>query len=277
MQVTLPKPPKIKEEEENRAVFVIEDLYPGYGVTIGNALRRVLYSSLPGAAITQVKIKGVPHEFSTLSGVLEDILEITLNLKQVYVRLHGDEPQTVVIKAKGSRKITAGDIDVPSQVEIVNKDAYIATLTSKNSQFEAELLIEAGLGYIPVEQQQIGRAEIGAIPLDAIFTPMRKVNFEVENMRVGDKTDYDRLRIEVITNGTISPQEAFEYASKLLLQHFEIVGHFAAATSLKKAKTKTRAKTKSKAAPKKSTKTAKKLEKKPAKKAAKAKPKAKKK
>lgn len=275
MQVTLPKSPKIKEAEENRAVFVIEDLYPGYGVTIGNALRRVLYSSLPGAAITQVKFKGVPHEFSTLPGVLEDVLEITLNLKQVYIRLHGDEPQTVSIKAKGPKKITAGDIDVPSQVEIVDKEAHIATLTSKNSQFEAELLIEAGLGYVPIEEKQIGRAEIGAIPLDAIFTPMRKVNFEVENMRVGDRTDYNRLRIEIITNGTITPQDAFEYASNLLLKHFEIVGHFEGKASGKKAKAKpkTKMQKKSKAAPKKVTKTTKK----PVKKSPKAKPKAKKK
>ena len=271
MQVTLPKAPKIKEADENRAVFVIEDLYPGYGVTIGNALRRVLYSSLPGAAITQVKFKGVPHEFSTLPGVLEDVLEITLNLKQVYIRLHGDEPQTVYIKVKGPKKITAGDIDVPSQVEIVDKGAHIATLTSKNSQFEAELLIEAGLGYVPIEQQQRERAEIGAIPLDAIFTPMRKVNFEVENMRVGDRTDYNRLRIEIITNGTITPQEAFEYASKLLLQHFEVVGHFEGKAPDKTAKKQT----KSKVASKKATKTAKKSAKKVTK--AKPKPKAKKK
>lgn len=241
MQISLPKTPKIKEADESRAVFEIEELYPGYGVTIGNALRRVLYSSLPGAAITQVKIKGAPHEFSTLSGVLEDILEITLNLKHVYVRLHGDEPQTVFIKTRGPRKVTAADINVPSQVEVVNKDAHIATLTSKNSRFEAELLVESGFGYVPTEQQQKGRAEIGGIPLDAIFTPMRKVNFEVENMRVGDRTDYNRLRVEVVTNGTISPQEAFAYAAKLLLKHFDVVGRFEEKAVPKKAKTKVKA------------------------------------
>lgn len=255
MQVTLPKPPKIKEADENRAIFMIEELYPGYGVTVGNALRRVLYSSLPGAAITQVKIKGAPHEFSTLSGVLEDVLEITLNLKHVYVRLHGDEPQTASIKAKGPQKVTAGDIIVPSQVEVINKDAHIATLTSKTSQLEAEFVIEAGLGYTPIEQQQKGRAEIGAIPLDAIFTPMRKVNFEVENMRVGDRTDYNRLRIEIMTNGTIAPQEAFEYAAKLLVQHFEIAGHFEKKAVPKKQKTKAK---RQQATPKKPARTAKK-------------------
>jgi len=235
MQVSLPKPPKIKEQSENRAVFVIEELYPGYGPTIGNTLRRVLYSSLPGAAITQVKIKGAPHEFSTLPGVLEDILEITLNLKQVYVKLHGDEPQTAAIKVKGINEIRASDIVVPSQVEIINKDAHIATLTSKGAQFEAELVIERGLGYMPVEQRQKGRKEIGAIPLDAIFTPMKKVNFEVENMRVGDRTDYNRLLLEVVTNGTISPQDALLHAANLLDRHFRVVAELGAAEEGKKA------------------------------------------
>lgn len=224
MQITLPKQPKIKEESGNRAVFVIEELYPGYGVTIGNALRRALYSSLPGAAITQVKIKGAAHEFSILKGVLEDVLEITLNIKQVYLKLHGDEPQTAAIKAKGAKTVTARDIVAPSQVELVNKDAHIATLTSKDAVFEAELLIEPGLGYVPVEQREKIGVEIGSIPFDAIFTPVRKVNFEVENMRVGDRTDYNRLSVEVVTNGAISPREAFAYASKLLVQHFELAG-----------------------------------------------------
>ena len=226
MQITLPNPPKIKEQSENRAVFEIEGLYPGYGVTIGNALRRVLYSSIPGAAITQVKIKGAPHEFSTLPGVLEDLLEITLNLKQIYVKLHGDETQTASIKVKGAKKITAADIECPSQVEIANKSAHIATLTSKDAKFEAEFTIEPGLGYVPVEKRQKGSADIGSIPLDAIYTPMRKVNFESENMRVGDRTDYNRLRIEVVTNGTTSPQEAMEYAANLLANHFTMAGSF---------------------------------------------------
>ncbi len=224
MQITLPKLPKIKEEEKNRAVFVIEDLYPGYGVTVGNALRRALYSSIPGAAISQVKIKGASHEFSTLKGVLEDILEITLNLKQICIKLHGDEPQTASVKVKGVREVTAADIDAPSQVEVINKDAHIATLTSKDASFEIELLIEAGLGYVPVEQRQNVGAEIGSIPLDAIFTPMRKVNFEIENMRVGDRTDYNRLALEIVTNGAISPREALVYAAKLLTEHFALAG-----------------------------------------------------
>ncbi len=226
MQITLPKPPKIKEQSENRAVFEIEELYPGYGVTVGNALRRALYSSLPGAAITKVKIKGAPHEFSTLPGVLEDVLEITLNLKQVFIKLHGDEPQTATIKIKGARKVTAADIVAPSQVEVINKDAHIATLTSRDANLVAELTIEPGLGYIPVEQQQKGGAAIGAIPLDAIFTPMRKVNFEIENMRVGERTNFNRLRLEIVTNGAISPQEALEYASNLLVDHFKLAGQF---------------------------------------------------
>ena len=260
MQITLPKPPKIKEQSENRAVFEIEELYPGYGVTVGNALRRALYSSLPGAAITSVKIKGAPHEFSTLPGVLEDMLEITLNLKQVFVKLHGDEPQTAEIRVKGQKKVTAADIKAPSQLEIVNKDAHIATLTKRDAKFEVDLVIEPGLGYIPVERQQKGKAEIGGIPLDAIFTPMRKVNFEIETMRVGDRTDFNRLRIEIVTNGTISPQEALEYASNLLVNHFKIAGQFEkkaklpevskkprkAAEKIAKPKTKIKPKTKKK-------------------------------
>lgn len=237
MQITLPKQPKIKEQGENRAVFEIDGLYPGYGVTVGNALRRALYSSLPGAAITKIKIKGAPHEFSTLPGVLEDVLEITLNLKQIAIKLHGDEPQSASIKVKGSRKVTAADIEAPSQVEIVNKGAHIATLTGRNSQFEAEFVIEPGLGYLPVEKQPKGGAGIGSIPLDAIFTPMRKVNFEIENMRVGDRTDFNRLRLEIITDGTISPQEALEYASNLLVEHFRIAGQFEGKTKATKKST----------------------------------------
>ncbi|MBI1888660.1 MAG: DNA-directed RNA polymerase subunit alpha [Candidatus Spechtbacteria bacterium] len=224
MHITLPKSPQVKEKSGNRAIFEIEGLFPGYGVTIGNALRRVLYSSLPGAAITRVKIKGAPHEFSTLAGVLEDILEITLNIKQIYVKLHGDEPQTASIKVKGAKEIKASDIVSPSQVEIANPDAHIATLTSKDSVFEAEFLIEPGLGYVPIDRQEKGRAEIGSIPLDAIFTPMRHVNFEVENMRIGDRTDYNRLRLTIETNGTVSPEESLRYASELLVKHFEVTG-----------------------------------------------------
>lgn len=224
MQITLPKPTKVINEEKNRAVFVFEELYPGFGVTVGNALRRVLYSSLPGAAITQVKIKGVSHEFSTLKGVLEDVLEITLNLKQIYIKLHGDEPQTASIKIKGAQEVKASDIQTPSQVEIINKDSHIATITAKDATFEMEILIEPGFGYLPVEQRQKTAMEIGSIPLDAIFTPIRKVNFEVENMRVADRTDYNRLHVDVTTNGTISPREAMVYAAKLLTQHFQLAG-----------------------------------------------------
>ena len=251
MQITLPTPPKIKEQSENRAVFEIEGLYPGYGVTVGNALRRALYSSLPGAAITKVKIKGAPHEFSTLPGVAEDVLEITLNLKQISIKFHGDEPQSATIKVKGAREVTAADIEAPSQVEVVGKDAHIATLTSKDAKFELELVIEPGLGYVPVEQQGKGGAEIGGIPLDAIFTPMRKVNFWIENMRVGDRTDFNRLSLEIVTNGTITPQEALEYATNLLVDHFKISGQFD--TNVKKSAVK-KAKPAAKKAVKKTTK-----------------------
>lgn len=237
MQVTLPKPTKIQSRGESEAVFEIQELYPGYGVTIGNALRRVLYSSLPGAAITKVKIKGAPHEFSTLNGVLEDVLEIILNLKQVNFKLHGDEPQIVKIKVKKGKEIKAKDIELPSQVEVANKDAHIATLSSKDASFEAEMTVEAGMGFVAAEEQKKEKVDIGTIPLDAIFTPMRKVNFEVENMRVGDRTDYNRLRIEVATNGTISPEEAFVYATNLLTSHFVSIGNIKMKPEEKKIKT----------------------------------------
>lgn len=243
MQITLPKPPKIKEQREDHAVFEIDELYPGFGVTLGNALRRVLYSSLPGAAVTRLKIKGAPHGFSTIPGILEDVLEIILNLKQVRFKMHGEESQTATIKAKGIQRVTAKNIELPSQVEVINKDVHIATLTSRDANLEAEFVIEAGLGYIAAEQQKKERVDIGTIPVDAIFTPMRRVNFEVENMRVGDRTDYNRLIVEVVTDGTVSPQEAFEYASKLLVQHFQIAGEF---KKKKEKVTKSKPKTKAK-------------------------------
>ncbi|MDX1535287.1 MAG: DNA-directed RNA polymerase subunit alpha [Candidatus Spechtbacterales bacterium] len=221
--ISLPKKPKVIEKDGNRAVLEISELYPGYGSTIGNALRRVLYSSLPGAAITSAKIEGVPHEFSTVDGIKEDLLEVSLNLKQVRLLLHGDEPQTLTIKAKGKKEITAKDIEAPSQVEIINKDAHIATLTSAKSKFDAEFKVERGMGYIQVDKEDKDKKDIGVIRLDAIFTPVLKVNFEVENMRVGDRTDYNRLLLDITTDGTIDPEDAFGDAVDVLLDQLEAI------------------------------------------------------
>lgn len=216
---------KIKKisETETEGVFEIEGLYTGYGLTLGNALRRTLISSLPGAAITQVKIKGVDHEFSTMAGVMEDIVEIALNLKKVRFRLHANEPQVLSIKVKGERKVTAKDIEANALVEVVNPQAHIATITNKSTEFEMELTVEKGLGYVPVEARKIEKLPIRTIAIDAIFTPIVKVNFVVENMRVGDKTDYNRVKLLVETDGTISPSSALRKAANILKDHFEKV------------------------------------------------------
>ena len=222
--IPLPLKPKVIKKEENRATFEIEALYPGYGTTIGNSLRRVLLSSLPGAAITQIKIKGVQHEFSTIPYIIEDVVMIMLNLKQLRFKLYTDEPQKAVLKAKGEKEVRGSDLELPSQVEIINKDAHIATLTSKSAELEMELLIEKGIGYLPVEKRKKQeKLEIGVIPLDAIFTPVKKVSFQVENMRVGERTDFDRLRMEIETDGSISPEGAMSATSEILVQHFSLI------------------------------------------------------
>jgi DNA-directed RNA polymerase subunit alpha len=222
--VFLSKNVVIKKKSENASVgvFEIEGLYTGYGITLGNALRRVLLSSLPGAAITQVKIKGVKHEFSTIPGVLEDIVDITLNLKKIRFEFHAEEPQTLSLKKKGVGEVTGADIKTPSQVEIVNPDAHIATLTSKTAEFEMEITVEKGLGYSPVESRKAEKLPIGTIAIDAIFTPVLTVNNAVENMRVGERTDYNRLTLTVETDGTISPSRAIHKASNILKDHLEV-------------------------------------------------------
>lgn len=227
--VSLPLQPKIIEKKGNKAIFEIENLYPGYGVTIGNSLRRVLLSSLPGAAVTQLKIKGVQHEFSTVPGIIEDTVSIMLNLKQLRFKIYSEEPQKANLKVKGEKEVKGSDFELPSQVELINKDAHIATLTSRSAELEMEILIEKGLGYQSVEARKKPvvnpqeKLEIGVLPLDAIFTPMKKVAFKVENMRVGERTDFDRLFLEMETDGTISPEDAFSQASEILVKHFDLL------------------------------------------------------
>lgn len=214
---------KIKKvsETEKEGVFEIEGLYTGYGLTLGNALRRVLLSSLPGAAITQIKIKGVDHEFSTVGGAKEDVVEIMLNLKKIRFRFFANEPQILTLKAKGEKKVTAGDIKTNAQVEVVNEEALIATLTAKNAELEMELTVEKGLGYVPVEARKTEKLPIKTIALDATFTPVVKVNFTVENMRVGNRTDYNRLRIHMETDGSIFPSSALHKSVNILKDHFD--------------------------------------------------------
>lgn len=214
--ILLPKSPRIVKESGNEATIEIEGLHPGYGITLGNALKRVLHSSLPGAAVTHVKIEGAKHEFSTLDGVLEDVLAILLNLKQVRFKLHTEGPQTVTIDVKGEREVLASDIKCPSNVEVVNPDFHIATLTDSKATFQAELTIEAGVGYIPREMLSKDKVAIGTIALDAIFTPVRKVRYDVENMRVGTSTNYNKLIFTIQTDGSITPADAFTKAVNIL-------------------------------------------------------------
>jgi len=220
--IPLPQKPKIIKKEKNKAIFEIEALYPGYGVTIGNSLRRVLFSSLEGTAVTQMKIKGVSHEFSTISGVLEDTVTISLNVKQLRFKIFTQEPQKAKLSIKGEKELKGSDFELPSQLELINKDCHIATLTDKKAKLEIEIQVERGIGYSPKEGRAKEKPEMGTIFLDAAFTPVQRVAFKVENMRVGKRTDFDRLILEVETDGTISPEEAFFRASEILVNHFSL-------------------------------------------------------
>lgn len=222
-QISLPQKPKIIKQEGNRAVFEIKPCYPGYGVNIGNSLRRVILGSLPGAAIVAVKIKGVTHEFSTIPYVLEDVVQIILNLKEIRIKLYSEEPVMVSLKAKGEKEVTASDIEITSDVEIINKNAHIATLTDKKAELEMEIRLEKGRGYVSVEQRAKEKLEIGMIAVDAIFSPVRKINYEVEDMRVGERTDYNRLVFDIETDGSITAQDALTQAAKILSDHFNML------------------------------------------------------
>jgi DNA-directed RNA polymerase subunit alpha len=224
--ILLPSKPKIVSEEGNTGVYEIEGLYPGYGHTLGNSLRRIILSSLPGVAITSVKIPGVSHEFSTLEGVKEDVITILLNLKKVRMRFSTDEPQTLTLKCKGEKVVTAADLDVPGQVEILTPEAPIATLTSKNSSLELEIRAEKGLGFVPKEVLEKNRVEIGTIALDGIFTPIRRASYEVENMRVGDRTDFNKLKIFIETDGTITPNDALTQSIAVMINQLKAIVGF---------------------------------------------------
>lgn len=222
----LPSKPRVISEKGENGVFEIEGLYPGYGHTLGNSLRRIILSSLPGVAITSVKISGVSHEFSVLDGVKEDIVTILLNLKKVRMRFSTDEPQTLYLKAKGEKVIKASDLEVPGQVEILTPDAIIATLTSKNTTLDMEIRAEKGLGFVPKEMIDKSRVDIGTITLDGIFTPIRRASYEVENMRVGDRTDFNKLRISIETDGTVSPSVALSSAIEIMINQLKAIVGF---------------------------------------------------
>lgn len=215
--------PKIVSQENNRAVFEISPLYTGYGVTIGNSLRRVLLSSMEGAAAVKIKIEGVPHEFTTVPGVLEDVVDIILNLKRVRFKLTGDSAK-VTFSAKGEKEIRAGDLKLPTGVEVVNPEQLICTLSDKKAELNLEIEIERGIGYVPVEERQKEKLSVGEIAIDAIFSPVKKVSYRVENIRVGERTDFNRLLVDLETDGSITPQDALKRAVGILVEQFKVVG-----------------------------------------------------
>ncbi len=223
--IHLPSQPKIVTEKGNAGMYQIDNLYPGYGHTLGNSLRRIVLSSIPGASITSVKIDGVQHEFSTMEGVKEDTILILLNLKQIRFELVGDEAQTVTLSAKGPKVITAADLTVPGQVRILTPEAYIAELTGKAS-LDLEITIEKGLGYVPKEMHHKEKVEVGTIAVDAVFTPIRRVTYEVENMRVGDRTDFNRLKMFIETDGTLTPRAALEEAIRIMITQLKAIVGF---------------------------------------------------
>lgn len=224
--ILLPSKPKIISEDAVSGVFEIEGLYPGYGHTLGNSLRRIILSSLPGVAITSAKVAGASHEFSTIEGVKEDVITILLNLKKIRMRFSTDEPQTLRLKAKGEKLVTAADIEAPGQVEILNPEQVIATITGKNTELDIELRAEKGLGFMPKEMIEKNRVDIGMIALDGIFTPIRRASYEVENMRVGDRTDFNKLKIAIETDGTITPKDALTQAIEVMINQLKAIVGF---------------------------------------------------
>lgn len=223
--IILPSKPRKVKEEGNKGVYEIDGLYPGYGHTLGNSLRRIILSSLPGASLVSVKIDGVSHEFETIEGVKEDVIVMILNLKKVRFKMLSDEPQTVSLSIKGPKEVKASDIKAGGQVEILNPDQYIASVTGKVI-LDIEMKIEKGLGFVPKEIIQKEKVEIGTIAVDAIFTPIRRVSYEVENMRVGDKTNHNRLRIAIETDGTFSPADALTESIKIMINQLKAIVGF---------------------------------------------------
>ncbi len=207
--------------DDSYGKYVIEPLERGYGTTLGNSLRRVLLSSLPGTAVTSIRISGIQHEFSTIPGVKEDVTEIVLNIKRIIARLHSDEPKTVYIEASGECEVTAGDIKADGEVEILNPELHIATL-GPDASLSMELTLDHGRGYVPADKNKNPQQIIGTIPVDSIYTPVLKVNYAVENTRVGNQTDFDKLTLDVWTDRTISPRDAVSLGAKILVDHFTL-------------------------------------------------------
>lgn len=224
-KIIMPSKPRVVLEDGNKGVFEIDGLYPGYGHTLGNSLRRIILSSLPGASVTSIKIDGVTHEFQTMDGIKEDVILIILNLKKTRFKMASDEPQTVSLSIKGPKEVTAKDIKTGGQVEILNPELYIAEVTGKVN-LNIEMKIEKGLGFISKEVMQKEKVDIGTIAVDAIFTPIRRVAYEVENMRVGDKTNHNRLRISIETDGTLTAREALSRSIEIMIMQLKAIVDF---------------------------------------------------
>ncbi len=224
-KIVMPSKPRVVKEEENKGVYEIDGLYPGYGHTLGNSLRRIILSSLPGASITSIKIDGVNHEFQTLDGIKEDVIVMILNLKRASFKMISDEPQVITLSVKGPKSVTAGDIKTGGQVEILNPELHIVDVTGKVN-LNIEIRIEKGLGFIPKEIFQKDKVDVGTIAVDAIFTPIRRVSYEVENMRVGDKTNHNRLRISLETDGTLTPREALSRSIEIMINQLKAIVDF---------------------------------------------------
>lgn len=229
----LPEPIKILSKNGYKAVFEISPLMPGYGATIANPLRRVLLSSLEGAAVSSIKIKGVDHEFSSIPGVMEDLIEIILNVKKIRFKMHSNEPVKLSINVKGEKEITAKDIKLTSDIEIINENQRIATITDKKTEFNMELEVEKGIGYVPVEQKQKDKIAIGVIAIDSMFSPIKSVNFNTVNVRVGDRIDFNKVTMEIETDGSMEPEEALAKAANILIDHLKPI------SELKNEKTET--------------------------------------
>ncbi len=221
--ISLPSAFKTISRDGNKAVFEISGLYPGYGMTIANSLRRALLSSLPGTAVTKVSIEGVPHEFSTINHVKEDVIQILLNLKKLKFVLPDDQPQQVRLEAKGEKNVTGRDFDLSPQVKIINPEEHIACLTNAKARLVITITVETGVGYQPVEVRHSVKSMAGEILLDAAFSPIERVSYRVENMRVGDRTDFNKIFLTVETDGVVAPEEALIRASSLLGEHFSLI------------------------------------------------------
>ena len=224
-KIIMPSKPRVVLEEGNKGVFEIDGLYPGYGHTLGNSLRRIILSSLPGASVTSIKIDGISHEFSTMDGIKEDVIIMILNLKKTRFKMLSDETQMVSLSIKGPKVVTANDIKTGGQVEILNPELYIAEVTGKVN-LNIEMKIEKGLGFVPKEVIQKEKVDIGTIAVDAIFTPIRRVAYEVEDMRVGDKTNHNRLRISIETDGTLTAREALSKSIEIMINQLKAIIDF---------------------------------------------------